>query len=182
MSKTRMRDRIFAGLGAALFLITASGFTILVVYNMVTGKDQESTAQTSQSCTIDGSIATTLTLPAPEVYKPTDTVTELQITDLEEGTGEAVKNGDCLQMKYYGTLASDGTVFDENYTKQTLLQFQLGAGQVITGWDQGLVGMKEGGTRRLVIPASLGYGDQAQGSIPANSTLVFTVKLVNVKE
>ena len=70
-------------------------------------------------------------------------------------------------MKYYGTLASDGTMFDENFTKKTLFQFQLGQGQVIPGWDQGLVGMKVGETRRLVIPSSLAYGPQAQGSIPA---------------
>lgn len=180
MSTTRMRDRIFAGLGAALFLVTASGFTILVVYNMVTGKDQAQTAQT-ETCAIDGNIATTVTLPAPEVYKPTGTVTELQVTDLTEGTGPAAKKGDCLQMKYYGTLASDGTVFDENFTQKTLLQFQLGASQVITGWDQGLIGMKEGGTRRLVIPSSLAYSEQGQGSIPANATLVFVVNLQKIK-
>ncbi|TAH33997.1 FKBP-type peptidyl-prolyl cis-trans isomerase, partial [Candidatus Saccharibacteria bacterium] len=87
----------------------------------------------------------------------------------------------CLVMKYQGNLASDGTVFDENYTKDQSLQFTLGAGKVIKGWDEGLVGMKVGGTRRLVIPASLGYGSQSNASIPANSDLVFTVKLEQIK-
>jgi FKBP-type peptidyl-prolyl cis-trans isomerase len=85
-------------------------------------------------------------------------------------------------MKYQGNLASDGTVFDENYTKSQALQFSLGAGQVITGWDQGLVGMQVGGTRRLVIPSDLGYGAGGSGAIPANATLVFTVKLLEIKK
>jgi peptidylprolyl isomerase len=84
-------------------------------------------------------------------------------------------------MKYYGTLASSGKVFDENYDKSTALQLQLGKGQVIPGWDQGLVGMKAGGVRRLVIPAELAYGATGQGDIPANATLVFLVKLVAIK-
>jgi peptidylprolyl isomerase len=181
MSKTPMRHRIFAGMGAALFLVTASALTIAVVYDMVTNKDTTDTTSTAATCSIDGSIATTETLTAPEVYKPSGTASALETTDLEVGSGATAAEGDCLQMKYYGTLASDGTMFDENYTKSTLLQFQLGAGQVITGWDQGLVGMKVGSTRRLVIPASLGYGTEASGSIPANSDLVFVVKLVSIK-
>ena len=181
MSNTPMRHRIFAGLGAALFLLTASALTIAVVYDMVTNKGTTTTPTTTASCSIDGSVATSDTLPAPAIYKPSGTVSALESTDLQAGTGATATNGSCLQMKYYGTLASDGTMFDENYTKPTLLQFQLGAGQVIPGWDQGLVGMKVGGTRRLVIPASLAYGSQGSGSVPANATLVFVVKLVNIK-
>ncbi|PID30967.1 peptidylprolyl isomerase [Candidatus Saccharibacteria bacterium] len=120
-------------------------------------------------------------LPAPEVYKPEGDVTELQTTDLSEGVGEPVKAGDRLVMKYYGTLASDGTVFDENYTKETAFPFTLGSGQVIKGWDQGLVGMKPGGERRLVIPSELAYGETERGSIPANADLVFVVKLLRVQ-
>ena len=184
MSTTPMRHRIFAGLGAALFLLTASALTIAVVYDMVSNKSNATTtpATTTASCNIDGTVATTEVLPAPEVYKPSGAVSALESTDLSVGTGATAENGSCLQMKYYGTLASDGTMFDQNYTKQTLLQFQLGAGQVIAGWDQGLVGMKVGGTRRLVIPASLAYGTQGSGSVPANATLVFVVKLVSIKK
>lgn len=183
VSNTKLRDRIFAGFGAILFLVTASALTIAVIYDAVTNKNSTNNTTTSQvACTTDGSVMTTEVLPAPEVYKPTGTVAALEATDLTPGTGTAVKSGDCLQMKYYGTLASNGTLFDENFTKKTLFQFQLGAGQVIPGWDQGLVGMKVGGTRRLVIPADLAYGSQAQGSIPANSTLVFVVKLVAIKK
>lgn len=182
MSNTPLRHRIFAGLGAALFLLTASALTIAVIYTMVTNKGSSTTPPaTTASCSIDGSISTSELLPPPDVYKPSGAVTKLETTDLQVGTGAAAANGSCLQMKYYGTLASDGTMFDENFTKPTLLQFQLGAGQVIPGWDQGLTGMKVGGTRRIVIPANLAYGAQGNGSVPANAALVFVVKLVNIK-
>ena len=85
-------------------------------------------------------------------------------------------------MKYYGTLASDGTLFDENYTKDTSFSFKLGAGQVIQGWDKGLLGMKVGGERRLVIPSELAYGESGQGAIPANADLVFVVKLLRIQK
>ncbi len=182
VSHTKLRDRIFAGFGAILFLVTASALTIAVIYDSVTNKNDTPPTTSQVACAPDGSIVTNETLPAPEVYKPDGKVTTLQSTDIEAGSGEAAKTGDCLQMKYYGTLASDGTMFDENFTKKTLFQFQLGQGQVIPGWDQGLVGMKVGETRRLVIPSSLAYGPQAQGSIPADSDLVFVVKLVAIKQ
>jgi peptidylprolyl isomerase len=182
MSKTPMRHRIFAGMGAGLFLLTASALTIAVIYDMVTNKSNTTAkTDTAATCSIDGSVATTEILPAPDVYKHNGTVSALETTDLIQGSGAAAKTGDCMQMKYYGMLASTGAMFDENYTLATLLQFKLGAGQVIPGWDQGLVGMKAGGTRRVVIPAVLAYGSQAQGRVPANSDLVFMVKLVKIK-
>ncbi|QQS20449.1 FKBP-type peptidyl-prolyl cis-trans isomerase [Candidatus Saccharibacteria bacterium] len=137
---------------------------------------------TEVACDIQKPVDTDVILPAPEVYKPDSTLSAIQTTDLEAGSGEVVKAGDCMQMKYYGTLASDGTLFDENFSKNTLLQFNLGEGRVIQGWDKGLEGMKVGGTRRLAIPASLGYGANGQGSIPPNSDLVFVVKLVKVQK
>lgn len=180
MSTTRLRDRIFAGFGAALFLITSLAFTAYAVVQ--TGSNpQTDTTTTTDTSACGASQAVAAALPAPEVVKYPDPVTEIQITDIEQGTGAAAKDGDCLQMKYYGTLAKDGTLFDENFTKETAFEFKLGSGQVIQGWDQGLVGMKEGGTRRLVIPAALAYGAQGAGTIPANADLVFVVKLVKIK-
>jgi peptidylprolyl isomerase len=106
----------------------------------------------------------------------------LQVTDLTVGKGKAAADGGCLTVKYYGTLATTGIVFDEDYTTKTGFMFELGAGKVISGWDQGLVGMKVGGTRRLVIPSSLAYGSQSpSAAIPANSNLVFVVYLVAIK-
>ncbi len=176
-STTRLRDRIFAAFGAVLFLGSACAVTALYI---TSSNNNNTTNQTSQQTCADSQ--TEQQLPVPEVYKPTEPVTSLQSTDLTVGTGATAKSGDCLVMKYYGTLASDGTKFDENFTDTTAFAFTLGQGQVITGWDQGLVGMKVGGTRRLVIPAADGYGAQAQGSIPANSDLVFVVKLLRIQK
>jgi len=85
-------------------------------------------------------------------------------------------------VKYYGTLAKDGKKFDENFTQPTAIQFTLGAGNVIPGWDEGLVGMKVGSVRRLAIPAAKAYGETSPSAdIPANSDLVFVVKLLKIK-
>lgn len=174
---TRMRERVFAGFGAFLFLASACGLTIFVIMQPSSNNTSSSSSQTACSNSQTGP-----TLPVPDVYKPTEPVTSLQTTDLTQGSGAAAKDGDCLVMKYYGTLASDGTKFDEDFTDTTAFGFTLGKGQVIEGWDKGLAGMKVGGMRRLVIPAAEGYGDQAQGSIPANSDLVFVVKLLKIQK
>lgn len=102
----------------------------------------------------------------------------LKVTNVHAGTGAKAENGDLLTMVYKGSLGN-GKVFDENFDKATFA-FTLGTGEVIKGWDQGLVGMKVGGERKLVIPASLGYGPNGNGPIPANATLYFDVKLLRV--
>ena len=111
------------------------------------------------------------------------TVTDLQITDEIIGTGAAAVAGDKVTVQYVGSL-TDGTVFDASASHSADgFTFNLGKGEVIQGWDQGVAGMKEGGKRRLVIPASLAYGDRAVGNvIPANSTLIFEVELVKVQK
>jgi len=105
---------------------------------------------------------------------------ELQSTDETVGTGAEAVAGKSVTVNYTGTL-TDGTKFDSSYDRNQPFTFTLGGGQVIKGWDQGVVGMKVGGKRKLVIPPSLGYGSQAQASIPANSTLVFEIELLDVK-
>lgn len=102
----------------------------------------------------------------------------LATQDTVVGTGPAAKAGDQVTVNYTGKLG-DGTVFDSSVGK-TPFTFMLGAGQVIPGWDQGLVGMKAGGKRLLVIPPQLAYGSQAYGPIPANSTLTFEVELLKI--
>lgn len=94
------------------------------------------------------------------------------------GTGAAAQAGDMVSVNYTGKL-SDGTVFDTSVGKAPF-QFTLGAGQVIPGWDQGLVGMQVGGKRLLIIPPELGYGSVDYGPIPANSTLTFEVELLKI--
>lgn len=106
-------------------------------------------------------------------------VDELKIETLQEGTGEGAKKGDRVTVHYRGTLLN-GEQFDASYDRGEPITFELGAGNVIQGWDEGLVGMKEGEKRKLVIPAEMAYGNRAQGSIPANSPLVFEVEMLEV--
>ncbi len=113
---------------------------------------------------------------------PTD-ITQLMVKDDVVGTGATAEAGDTVTVNYVGTL-TNGTVFDASANHGTTgYTFTLGAGQVIKGWDQGIVGMKEGGKRTLLIPADLAYGPQAVGDIiPANSALVFQVELLKVQK
>lgn len=104
---------------------------------------------------------------------------KLEVTDLVVGTGAEATLGKHLKVNYVGTL-TNGTQFGSS-DQDGPLELDLGQGQVIPGWDQGLVGMKVGGKRKLTIPPSLGYGSQAKGSIPPNSTLIFQVELLDVK-
>ena len=116
-----------------------------------------------------------------------DNITSLQITNGKIGTGAEAKNGQLVSVHYTGWLydpkAADkhGKKFDSSRDHGDAFEFKLGAGQVIRGWDQGVAGMKVGGTRTLVIPSELGYGQRgAGGVIPPNATLVFEVELVKV--
>lgn len=97
--------------------------------------------------------------------------------DIVPGTGAAVTSGQVLSVRYTGYF-SDGSIFDSNTQAANPIQFTLGAGQVIAGWDEALVGVKVGGTRQLIIPPTLGYGPYDYGPIPGNSVLVFTVQVV----
>jgi len=103
----------------------------------------------------------------------------LVIEDLVVGTGATAAVGDTVNVHYVGTL-TNGTKFDSSYDRGQTYPFVIGAGRVIAGWDQGVPGMKVGGKRRLTIPPSLGYGSQAYGPIPANSTLIFEIDLVSI--
>ena len=108
-------------------------------------------------------------------------MSELKIETLKPGTGAAAKSGDRVTVHYVGTL-TDGKKFDSSRDHGEPFSFKLGAGQVIRGWDQGVAGMKIGGTRTLIIPSELGYGARgAGGAIPPNATLLFDVELLAVK-
>lgn len=106
--------------------------------------------------------------------------TGVKTEDITVGTGEAAAPGDIVTVHYVGQL-TDGKVFDSSRDRGQPFTFELGAGQVIKGWDEGVVGMKVGGTRRLTIAPDFGYGSSAVGPIPANSTLVFDVELLSVE-
>ena len=105
----------------------------------------------------------------------------LQYTDLVVGQGRVAHAGETATVHYTGTLV-DGTKFDSSKDRNNPFSFKLGAGRVIKGWDEGVEGMKIGGTRKLVIPAQLGYGARGAGStIPPNATLIFEVELLDLR-
>ncbi|MBX4210437.1 FKBP-type peptidyl-prolyl cis-trans isomerase [Candidatus Parcubacteria bacterium] len=106
--------------------------------------------------------------------------TELKTEDIVIGTGAVAQNGKMITVHYTGTL-TDGTKFDSSRDRGTPYQFTLGNGDVIRGWDLGIVGMKVGGKRKLTIPPQLGYGITGYGPIPPNATLLFDVELLGVK-
>jgi FKBP-type peptidyl-prolyl cis-trans isomerase FkpA len=105
----------------------------------------------------------------------------LKYEDLVTGEGATAGAGKTVLVHYTGWL-TDGSKFDSSLDRQQPFQFRLGAGQVIRGWDEGVQGMREGGRRKLTIPANLGYGARgAGGVIPPNATLVFEVELLEVR-
>ncbi|MCL2541038.1 MAG: FKBP-type peptidyl-prolyl cis-trans isomerase [Nocardioidaceae bacterium] len=113
----------------------------------------------------------------PDFPPPADLVVE----DITVGDGEEAAAGHTVSVHYVGVAHSTGEEFDASYNRGAPLNFQLGIGQVISGWDQGVQGMKVGGRRKLVIPPHLGYGDRgAGGVIKGGETLIFVVDLLGV--
>jgi peptidylprolyl isomerase len=107
---------------------------------------------------------------------------ELAIVDIQLGDGAEARAGSQVSVHYVGVAYSTGEEFDASYNRGAPLDFRLGIGQVIKGWDDGVAGMKVGGRRQLVIPPHLGYGDRgAGGAIKGGETLIFVVDLLAVK-
>jgi FKBP-type peptidyl-prolyl cis-trans isomerase FkpA len=105
----------------------------------------------------------------------------LKYEDLSEGAGPAAESGDTVEVHYTGWL-TDGTKFDSSHDRKQPFAFELGAGRVIKGWDEGVAGMKVGGKRKLTIPPALGYGSRGAGNvIPGNSELIFEVDLLKIR-
>ena len=124
---------------------------------------------------------TNLPTPTPSATITETSMEELKIEELVVGSGAEAVSGKKITVNYSGTL-TDGTKFDSSYDRGVPFSFNLGAGEVIEGWDKGFSGMKVGGKRKLTIPASLGYGSAGAGSvIPPNATLVFEVELLKVE-
>ena len=118
----------------------------------------------------------------PEIDFPGDEApSDLVIEDLKDGDGAEAGAGDTVKAHYVGVAHSTGEEFDASWNRGAPLEFRLGVGQVIRGWDEGIIGMRVGGRRRLTIPADLAYGDRGAGSvIKPGETLIFVVDLVDV--
>jgi peptidylprolyl isomerase len=119
----------------------------------------------------------------PEIDFPDGAPPEdLVVTDISVGDGPEATSGSTVSAHYVGVAHSTGEEFDASYNRGEPLSFRIGVGQVISGWDQGILGMKVGGRRRLVIPPHLAYGDRgAGGAIAPGETLIFVVDLVGVR-
>jgi len=155
-----------------------------IVFSFIGKNEKENTLlQTSvPSATIIPEETPEIVAASPSaIPTPTMSVNELQIEDQVVGTGVEAVAGKKVSVNYLGTL-TDGTKFDSSYDRGTPFSFTLGAGEVISGWDQGVAGMKVGGKRKLTIPSSMGYGVSGiPGVIPGGATLVFEVELLNVE-
>lgn len=166
-------------IAVALAIIIAFGFLFFGQSIMARLSGGGAIITTSQTTTKTANTNTSKTIGTSTTPVVTD-ANNLSVTDDVIGTGAVAKAGDIVSVQYVGTL-SNGTVFDSTKAHGNKpFTFTLGAGQVIKGWDMGVAGMKVGGTRKLVIPPALGYGDRTVGPIPANSTLTFEIKLIKV--
>ncbi len=154
-------------------------------YFLVTAK-KTTPSSTGDSTVVMPNTPTSTTTPTNMEEGKTYTQDDgLQITILKAGSGAEVKSGDAISVNYTGTF-EDGTAFDSNVDPKFnhVQPFDLpsvGSGMVIKGWDEGLIGMKVGEKRKLVIPGDLAYGPQGRPGIPPNATLIFEVELLGIK-
>jgi FKBP-type peptidyl-prolyl cis-trans isomerase len=171
------------GIAVALAVVIALG--LLFFGPRLFSPFAPSTAQTATSTDslTQTASSTTPMASSPQSSQPIPNPLPTTLTGSDEvvGTGAEAVAGKSVTVNYVGMLP-DGTVFDASAQHGQAFTFTLGAGQVIKGWDLGVAGMKEGGKRRLIIPADLAYGNQAVGGvIPANATLIFDIELVKVQ-
>jgi peptidylprolyl isomerase len=172
-------------IGAGLCVLCMAGalYLIQAERNNSTNADSETSTTTANSDVVvvkDGDVTRERTKAIIEAADDNGNVTSMIIDDIKAGEGREVKSGDTVAVHYIGTL-QDGTEFDNSKKRGEPFTFTVGAGQVITGWEEGLVGMKVGGQRVLVIPPEKAYGEQGIGPIPGNATLVFAIELVEIK-
>lgn len=188
-----IKGRIFAGFFAGLFLFTSSAVTIAVIYQMMqdnkkksptsnqnlTAEQQKAVDAIKNQQNKENNVNKLQGTKLPD-FTPGTSIASLQKVDLKEGSGDTVKPGETVTVDYTGAVASTGVVFQSSKDSGQPVSFALN--QVIAGWSQGVPGMKVGGTRRLLIPASLAYGSNPpQGSgIPANADLVFDITLQKI--
>jgi len=161
-----------------IFILAVVALAAVVLIAQTTTKKK--TPTTSKTGAAHGAAPAT-TGPTKVTGPGTTTPSGLQYWDIKTGTGAAAETGKTVEMEYTGWL-TDGKKFDSNAGSGHPFTVHLGAGEVIKGWDEGIVGMKVGGKRQLKIPPQLAYGEQGYpGAIPPSATLIFDVKLLGVK-
>jgi peptidylprolyl isomerase len=165
--------RAAAGIGATDDLVVVAD--ILAVGKVLQQAEGTPVAPVEGQPTVAFDPASGPTITVPKTAAPT----ALVVQNLVDGNGPEVKSGQTITVHYTGALWSDGSVFDSSWTRKSPATFGIGTGNVIPGWDKGLVGKKVGSRVLLVVPPADGYGDQAQAKIPANSTLVFVVDILD---
>lgn len=164
-----MDRRIVTLISASVLLVAIVGIVLIAQ-----GGDDDKASKDG------GSISTDLSTK-PTIAASDDLPAQLVTNDIVEGEGPAAKAGDNLSMQYVGVVTDTGEEFDASWDRGEPFEFELGAGNVIQGWDQGIVGMKVGGRRELIIPSDLAYGEAGSPpSIPANATLTFVVDLTGI--
>ncbi len=172
----KKRQRVFALTAAVIFLVSSLAFSGVVIYQMITQSKKTDTPTNQQQAPANSSKGKKL-----DNYTPVASVPELQKIDTKEGNGAEAKVGDQVTVHYTLALAKDGIILETSKDSGQPIPLTLASGSVIEGWVQGVPGMKVGGSRRLLIPSKLAYGEQGapQGGIPANADLVFDIELVN---
>jgi peptidylprolyl isomerase len=141
------------------------------------GDSSTESSESTPTATTDSTAKTKPKVAVPKGKPPKN----LEVKELEEGSGAEAKSGDEVTVQYVGVNYKNGEEFDSSWSRNEPFSFTLGAGEVIPGWDQGVEGMKEGGRRELVIPPELAYGEAgAPPAIGPNETLVFVIDLLEV--
>lgn len=174
MAKQKVQSAIILIIVAA-FIFSSLAVSGLVIWEMAKGDDA---SKNQQADTAD----IQKQLEQLQAQQNNQEAGSVEKTDIQVGNGAEAVAGKKVTVHYTGTLKSDGSKFDSSLDRGEPFTFELGVGQVIQGWDQGVEGMKVGGKRKLVIPAALAYGEQSPSpAIPPNSDLVFEVELLAVE-
>jgi cytoskeletal protein RodZ len=205
LERKRRQQRIWLSVLAIVIILAIAGVTFWQ-YQRITAQQQQLAASSASKKTTHAVTATTTTQigpncsvasSVPPIYQSTPTAgpasppqvmgtpatnsNGLQCIDIKVGVGQPAYANSPVEVQYTGWIAATGKKFDSSYDRNQPFQVTLGQGQVIPGWDQGIVGMKHGGIRRLIIPASLAYGATGRPpTIPANATLIFDITMVSV--
>ena len=197
-ARRRRRQRIWLSIIAAVVVIAAAGLVYWQYQRYTSQQSAAAASNTKQTSVTIGPKCSTAsavpsiydstpkagpTSPPPATGTAATNADGLQCLDLKVGSGKVAQQGSTVSVEYTGWLQSNGKKFDSSYDHggQPFSVTPLGQASVIPGWNEGLVGMKVGGVRRIIIPAALGYGAQGNQAIPPNATLIFDVTVLSIQ-